>query len=50
MEHSIIQWNVWGFQANFEELTLLSRRYKLAVFALKEAFLTSSKTPSFSGF
>ena len=27
MEHSIIQWNVRGFQANFEELVLLSRRY-----------------------
>ena len=29
MEHSIIQWNLRGFQANFEELALLSRRYKL---------------------
>ena len=50
MEHSIIQWNVRGFQANFEELALLSRRYKPAVFGLQETFLTSSKTPSFSGF
>ena len=50
MEHSIIQWNLRGFQANFEELTLLSRRYKPAVFGLQETFLTSSKTPSFSGF
>ena len=48
MEHSIIQWNVRGFQANFEELALLSRRYKPPV--LQETFLTSSKTPSFSGF
>ena len=44
-EHSIIQWNVRGFQGNFEELALLS-----AVFGLQETFLTSSKTPSFSGF
>ena len=36
--------------ANFEELALLSRRYKPAVFGLQETFLTSSKTPSFSGF
>ena len=50
MEHSIIQWNVRGFQANFEELTLLSRKYKPAVFGLQETFLTSSKTLSFSGF
>ena len=50
MEHSIIQWNVRGFQANFEELALLSRKYKPAVFGLQETFLTSSKTPSFSGF
>ena len=50
MEHSIIQWNVQGFQANFEELALLLRRYKPAVFGLQETFLTSSKTQSFSGF
>ena len=50
MEHSIIQWNMRGFQANFKELTLLSRRYMPAVFGLQETFLTSSKTPSFSGF
>ena len=50
MEYSIIQWNLRGFQANFEELTLLSRRYKPAVFGLQETFLTSSKTPLFSGF
>ena len=50
MEHSIIQWNVRDFQASLEELALLSRRYKPAVFGLQETFLTSSKTPSFSGF
>ena len=50
MEYSIIQWNLRGFQANFEELALLLRRYKPAVFGLQETFLTSSKTPSFSGF
>ena len=49
MEHSIIQWNLCGFQANFEELFLLSRRYKPAVFGLQETFVTTSKTPSFSG-
>ena len=50
MEHSIIQWNLRGFQANFEELALLSRKYKPAVFGLQEAFLTNSKAPSFSDF
>ena len=50
MEYSIIQWNLRGFQANFEELALLTRRYKPAVFGLQETFLTSSKTPSFSGY
>ena len=50
MEHSIIQWNVRDFQASLEELALLSRRYKPAVFGLQETFLTSSKTPLFSGF
>ena len=49
-EHSIIKWNLRSFQANFKELALLSRRYKSAVFGLQETFLTSSKTPSFSGF
>ena len=39
-----------GFQANFEEFAVLLRRYKPAVFRLQETFLTSSKTPSFSGF
>ena len=50
MEHSFIQWNLRGFQANLEELALLSRRYKPTVFGLQETFLTNSKTPSFSGF
>ena len=50
MEYSIIQWNLQGFQAIFEELALLSRRYKPTVFGLQETFLTSSKSPSFSGF
>ena len=38
MEHSIIQWNVQGFQANFEELALLSRRYKPAVWIAGNIF------------
>ena len=46
MEYSIIQWNLRGFQANFEELALLTRRYKPAVLGLQETFLTSSKTHS----
>ena len=50
VEHSIIQWNVRDFQANLEELALISRRYKPAVFGLQETFLTSYKTLSFSGF
>ena len=50
MEHSIIQRNLRGFKANFEELALLSRRYKPAVFGLQEKIFTNSKTPSFSGF
>ena len=39
-----------GFQTNFEELALLSRRYKSAGFGLQETFLSNSKTPPFSGF
>ena len=48
MEHSIIQWNVRGFQVKFEEFALLSRRPDVSGF--QETFLTSSKTTSFSGF
>ena len=50
MEHSVVQWNMRGFQANFEELALLSRRFRPAVFGLQETLLTNSKSPSFSGF
>ena len=50
MEHSVVQWNVRGFQADFEEFALLSRRYRPAVFGLQETLLTYSKSPSFSGF
>jgi len=38
MEHSIVQWNMRGFQANVEEHALLSRRYRPAVFGLREHF------------
>ena len=44
-----MQWKVSGFEANFEELALLSRWYRPAVFGSQETVLTSSKTPS-SGF
>ena len=50
IEHSIVQRNLRGFQANFEKLALLSRQYKPAVFRLQETVLTSSKSPSFSHF
>ena len=50
MEHSIAQWNLRGFQANYEELVLLSKQYKPAVIALQETLLTNSKLPTFSGF
>ena len=50
MEHSIAQWNLRGFQANYEELVLLSKQYKPAVIALQEMLLTNSKLLTFSGF
>ena len=50
MEHSIVQWNLRGFRANYEELVLLSKQYKPAVIALQETLLTNSKLPTFSGF
>ena len=50
MEHSIFQWNLRGFRANYEELVLLSKQYKPAVIALQETLLTNSKLPTFSGF
>ena len=34
MAHYIIQWNVRCFQGDFEELTLLARRYRPAIFGL----------------
>ena len=50
MEHSIVQWNLRGFRANYEELVLLSKQYKPAVIALQEPLLTNSELPTFSGF
>ena len=38
------------FQANFEQLALLARRYRPAVLGLQEMLLTNSKSLSFSGF
>ena len=35
MECSIVQWNLRGFQASYEELVLLSKQYKPAVIALQ---------------
>ena len=48
MEHSIIQWNLRGFQANFEELTLREGISRLCL-DCRKLFLTNSKTPLFSG-
>ena len=50
MEHSVVQWNMSGFQANFEKLAVLLRRYRPAVFGLQETLLIISKSSSFSGF
>ena len=49
MEHSFVRWNLRGFQANFEELALLLRQYRPALFGLQETFLTNFKLSSFSG-
>ena len=38
MEHSVVQWNMNGFQANFEKFAVLSTRYRPAVFELQETF------------
>ena len=50
MVRFIVQWNLRGFRANYEELVHLSKQYKPAVIALQETLLTNSKLPTFSGF
>ena len=50
MASSIVQWNIRGFNGNFEELCLLSKLYKPAVIGLQETLLTDLKTPSMTGF
>ena len=50
MEHSNVQQNMRGFQANFEKRALLARRYRPALFGLQETLWTNSETPPFSGF
>ena len=46
MANSIVEWNIRGFNGNFEELCLLGKLYKPAVIGLQETLLTDFKTPS----
>ena len=52
MAGSFVQWNIRGLNANFEELCLLTNKYKPAVISLQETLLNrlSDKTRSLTGF
>ena len=50
MAGSFVQWNIRGLNANFEELCLLSNKYKSAVINLQETLLNNDKTRSLTGF
>ena len=43
---SFVQWNIRGLNANFEELCLLTKKYKPAVISLQETLLNNDKTRS----
>ena len=50
MGDKILQWNVRGFQANHEELLLLTRFYQLCVLALQETLQCDCTKMSLSGY
>ena len=50
MGDKILQWNVRGFQANREELLLLTRFYKPCVLALQETLQSDCTKTSLSGY
>ena len=43
---SFMQWNIRGLNANFEELCLLTKKYKPAVISLQESWLNYDETRS----
>ena len=49
MGDKILQWNVCGFQANCEELLLLTRFYQPCVLALQETLQSDCSETSLSG-
>ena len=50
MVDKILQWNVRGFQANREELLLLTRLYQPCVSALQETLQSDCSKMSLSGY
>ena len=46
----IIQWNVRGLRANFEELRLLCNQYNLQIVAVQECQLQKDKIINLTGF
>ena len=46
----LLQWNIRGLQANFEELKLLANTYKPNVIALQETQLSEGKVIPFTGY
>ena len=50
MGDKILQWNVRGFQANHEELLLLTRFYQPCVLALQETLQSDCSKMSLSGY
>ena len=50
MGDKILQWNVRGFQANREELLLLTRLYQPCVLALQETLQSDCSKMSLSGY
>ena len=50
MAGSFLQWNIRGLNANFEELYLLTNKYKPAVISLQETLLNNDKARSLTGY
>ena len=50
MGDKILQWNVRGFQANREELLLLTRLYQPCVLAVQETLQSDCSKMSLSGY
>ena len=50
VNHSVMQWNIRGVSANYQELQLLSSQLKPSVIALQETLQRENKNISISNF